>query len=382
MQIAQLTATKKNVTLSENAVKVLEKKLVELYRDRDRNFGNARLVTSIISESKQNMAVRCMQDPNVNDLTKEQLSTIEGQDILESFADDVGKKLKLAVDDEMLKMSLEELNELVGLQNIKQEVLELAKLVKYYRDIGRDVLNKFSLHAVFLGNPGTGKTTVARIMAKIYKSLGLLERGHLIEVDREELVAGYVGQTAIKTKEILDRAMGGVLFIDEAYSLVGEGNDLGHEAVETILKVMEDKRGQFSVIVAGYTGEMIEFLESNPGLKSRFDNSYEFADYSMEDLYQIALNLLEKENLTPDQAAADHIKEYLQFLYDRRDKHFGNAREVRKMVEKAIRSQHLRMASMEKADRTEAMIFTLTLDDVDEFKFEESFKKKGIGFGG
>jgi hypothetical protein len=145
---------------------------------------------------------------------------------------------------------------------------------------------------------------------------------------------------------------------------------------------MEDKRGQFSVIVAGYTGEMIEFLESNPGLKSRFDNSYEFADYSMEDLYQIALNLLEKENLTPDQAAADHIKEYLQFLYDRRDKHFGNAREVRKMVEKAIRSQHLRMASMEKADRTEAMIFTLTLDDVDEFKFEESFKKKGIGFGG
>ncbi len=382
MQIAQLTATKKNVNLSENAVKVLDKKLVELYRDRDRNFGNARLVTSIISESKQNMAVRCMSDPNVKDLTKEQLSTIEGQDILESFADDVGKKLKLAVDDELLKISLEELNQLVGLNNIKQEVLELAKLVKYYRDIGRDVLNKFSLHAVFLGNPGTGKTTVARIMAKIYKALGLLERGHLVEVDREELVAGYVGQTAIKTKEVLDRAMGGVLFIDEAYALVGEGNDLGHEAVETILKIMEDKRGQFSVIVAGYTGEMIEFLESNPGLKSRFDNSYEFADYSMDDLYQIAVNLLEKENLTPDEEAAAHIKSYLQFLYDRRDKHFGNAREVRKIVEKSVRAQHLRMASLDKAARTEKMIFTLTLDDVDEFKLEDSLKKKGIGFGG
>lgn len=382
MKIAQLTASKKNVTLSETATKLLEKKLVELYRDRDRNFGNARLVTSIISESKQNMAVRFMNDPKVNDLTKEELSTIDGVDILETFADDVGKKLKLAVDDELLKISLEELNQLVGLNNIKAEVQELAKLVKYYRDIGRDVLNKFSLHAVFLGNPGTGKTTVARIMAKIYKALGLLERGHLVEVDREELVAGYVGQTAIKTKDILERAMGGVLFIDEAYSLVGDGNDMGHEAVETILKVMEDKRGQFSVIVAGYTGEMIEFLESNPGLKSRFDNSYEFADYSVEDLYQIALNLLDKENLTPDEQAAEHIKQYLEFLYNKRDKHFGNAREVRKMIEKAVRAQHLRMASMDKAARTEKMIFTLAYDDVDDFKFEEQFKKKGLGFGG
>jgi SpoVK/Ycf46/Vps4 family AAA+-type ATPase len=382
MKISDLTASKKNVTLSETANKVLQKKLVELYRDRDRNFGNARLVTSIISESKQNMAVRCMQDPNVKDLSKEQLSTIEAQDILETFADDVGKKLKLAVDDELLKTALEELNALVGLNNIKTEVLELSKLVKYYRDIDRDVLNKFSLHAVFLGNPGTGKTTVARIMAKIYKALGLLERGHLVEVDREELVAGYVGQTAIKTKDILDKAMGGVLFIDEAYALVGEGNDMGHEAVETLLKVMEDKRGQFSVIVAGYTGEMIEFLESNPGLKSRFDNSYEFVDYTMDELYQIALNLLEKENLTPDDAAAAHIREYLQFLYDKRDKHFGNARDVRKMIEKAVRAQNLRMASLEKAQRTEQMIFTLTFDDVDEFKFEDSMKKKGIGFGG
>jgi len=382
MKIAELTATKKNVTLSETATKVLEKKLVELYRDRDKNFGNARLVTSIISESKQNMAVRWMQDPNVKDLTKEQLSTIEAQDILESFADDVGKKLKLAVDDELLRISLEELNTLVGLNNIKTEVLELSKLVKYYRDIGRDVLNKFSLHAVFLGNPGTGKTTVARIMAKIYKALGLLERGHLVEVDREELVAGYVGQTAIKTKDVIERSMGGVLFIDEAYSLTGGGNDMGHEAVETILKVMEDKRGQFAVIVAGYTGEMIEFLETNPGLKSRFDNSYEFVDYTIDELYQIALNLFDKENLTPDEAAAEHIRKYLEFLYEKRDKHFGNAREIRKMVEKSVRAQNLRMASLDKSQRTEQMIFTLTFDDVDEFKFEDTLKKKGIGFGG
>ena len=123
-------------------------------------------------------------------------------------------------------------------------------------------------------------------------------------------------------------------------------------------------------------------MESNPGLKSRFDNSYEFTDYSMDELYQIAINLLEKENLTPDEAAAEHIRNYLQFLYEHRDKHFGNAREVRKMVEKAIRNQHLRMASMDKAQRTEQMIFTLSLDDVDDFEMKEAFKKKGIGFGG
>lgn len=382
MQIASLTAQKINVTVSENASKVLEKKLVEHYRNRDKNFGNARLVTSVISEAKQNMAVRQMQNPNVKNFTKEELSTIEAQDILDAFGDDISKKLKLAVDEELLRTALAELNELTGLQNIKNEVSELTKLVKYYRDIGRDVLNKFSLHAIFLGNPGTGKTTVARIMAKIYKALGLLERGHLVEVDREQLVAGYVGQTALKTKEILEKSIGGVLFIDEAYSLVGSntGSDTGSEAVETILKFMEDNRGKFAVIAAGYTNEMIEFLESNPGLKSRFDKNYVFVDYTADELYTIALGLLSNESLTPDADAEAHLKNHLNFLLNNGDKHFGNAREVRKIIEKAIRNQNLRMASIEKANRTESMILTLTIDDVKEFTNEKLLQKRGIGF--
>jgi SpoVK/Ycf46/Vps4 family AAA+-type ATPase len=207
---------------------------------------------------------------------------------------------------------LAELNALTGMNNIKEEINELVKLVRFYKETGRDVLNKFSLHSIFTGNPGTGKTTVARIIAKIYKGLGLLERGHLVEVDREALVAGWVGQTATKTQEKIAEAQGGILFIDEAYALANKsiGNDFGQEAIQVILKRMEDLRGQFGIIVAGYTDNMNEFVESNPGLKSRFDRTFVFNDYSPEELYAIALSILSKEKITPNAEAEAHLKNY------------------------------------------------------------------------
>ncbi len=294
-----------------------------------------------------------------------------------------GSPLATSLDD-ILFESISELNALTGLENIKQEVNEMVQLVRYYQETGKDILNKFSLHTVFTGNPGTGKTTVARMLAKIYKGLGILEKGHLIEVDREALVAGFIGQTAIKTAEKIKESMGGILFIDEAYSLArenGSQHDFGGEATQIILKRMEDMRGKFGVIVAGYTGNMQEFINSNPGLRSRFDTYFEFQDYSPEEMYTIALNLFNKESVTPDETSAAHLKSYFTFLFQQRDKYFGNARTVRQVVGESVKNQNLRLAAMKKEDRTQEMIDTLIFDDVKEFEIKESRTgKPRLGF--
>jgi hypothetical protein len=285
--------------------------------------------------------------------------------------------------DDVLNESLAELNSLTGLESVKTEVNEMVKLVRFYQETGKDILNKFSLHTVFTGNPGTGKTTVARILSRIYKGLGILEKGHLIEVDREGLVAGYVGQTAIKTGEKINEAMGGVLFIDEAYSLAqekGAQHDFGAEAIQIILKRMEDLRGKFGVIVAGYTDNMQEFITSNPGLKSRFDKFFMFEDYAAEDMHTIAQSLFNKEGVKPDEAATAHLKNYFAFLYEERDKHFGNARTIRHVVGESVKNQNLRLASMRKEERTKELMETIILDDVKEFEVKKVDDKPKIGF--
>jgi SpoVK/Ycf46/Vps4 family AAA+-type ATPase len=288
----------------------------------------------------------------------------------------------IPIDEELLKESLGKLKRMIGLNKVKQDIDELVKLVRYYKSQGKDVRKAFSLHNVFSGNPGTGKTTVARILAQIYKALGILERGHLVECDRQSLVGGYVGQTAIKTSDLINKAIGGVLFVDEAYSLTdGGANDFGREAVETLLKRMEDRRGEFIVIAAGYTQNMEKFMESNPGLKSRFDKVFYFEDFNADELYTVAINQLGENNITPDAAAAEQLKKYIEFMYKNRDKYFGNGRSVRKVIEEAIRNQHLRLSELPKNKQTAKAINTLVLEDVEEFSTDIKPGTPGGGIG-
>ena len=377
-QIALYAAEHKQLTVAPEAQEYLKEQLTEAYRKRDNSFGNARFVYGVIEEAKQDMGLRLMKSENMDALTKEDLSTITLADLKSVFLANEKKKLKLLVNEKDLQMALAELNELVGLDNIKQDVNELVKLIRFYNEIGKDVVNKFSLHSVFTGNPGTGKTTLARIIARIYKSLGLLERGHVVEVDREGLIAGYTGQTAIKTQERIDAAMGGILFIDEAYALA-EGSGFGQEAIEVILKRMEDKRGQFGVIVAGYPENMHHFIEMNPGLKSRFDKTYAFSDYEPEQLITIAKNLLKKEGLVPNEEALAHLSNHFKELVERKDKFFGNARTVRQIVGECVMKQNLRMASIPAGERKPEDLITLTLEDVKHFTTDGSGRST-LGF--
>jgi len=365
-QIALYCAKQKQVNFSPDADAYLKEQLTEAYRKRDENFGNARFVNAVVDEAKQDMGLRLMKSLNLASLSNEELSTVTFEDLQNVFLTEQKKKLKLTINDKQLNEALGELNDLVGMDKIKQDVQELVKLIRFYNETGKDVVNKFSLHSVFTGNPGTGKTTLARIIAKIYKALGVLERGHVVEVDREGLVAGYVGQTAGKTAHKIEEAMGGILFIDEAYALANKGvaNDFGQEAIQVILKRMEDQRGKFGVIVAGYTDNIHTFIESNPGFKSRFDKTFIFADYKPEQLWQITKNLLHKENLTATPEAETHLINYLTGLYENRDAYFGNARTARQVVGEIVMKQNLRLASMTADKRKKEDLVQLVFDDV------------------
>ena len=251
----------------------------------------------------------------------------------------------------------EELNSLIGLDLVKREVDNLINLVtinKLRRDHGLKV-EELSLHMVFSGNPGTGKTTVARIMSRIYRSLDILSKGHLVEVDRSGLVAGYVGQTALKTQEAVQKALGGVLFIDEAYALTTRGpQDYGQEAVETLLKAMEDHRDDLIVIVAGYIELMEEFVESNPGLESRFNRFIHFPDYTVEEMMGIFRMRCDKAGYTLAPEAGDELKRILAEK-SKDSIGFGNARGVRNLFEKALSRQANRLAAMGQLTREQLM---------------------------
>jgi SpoVK/Ycf46/Vps4 family AAA+-type ATPase len=383
LRIAELAARKRSVVFSRDAASLLNKKLVAAYRDRDRTFGNARFAISLVDEAKINMALRLMGLPDPNSLGREVLATVEGSDVEKLNRRRKGKAPDIPVDEGLLKDTLDQLQAMVGLEAVKHEIAELVKLVRYYREIGKDIRRVFSLHSVFTGNPGTGKTTVARLMANIYKALGILERGHLVECERQRLVAGFVGQTGEKTNRLVDTAMGGVLFIDEAYALARRGaDDFGMEALETLMKRMDEDRGLFVVIVAGYVQNMNQFLESNPGLKSRFDRVLRFEDYSAQELYEIALFLFDKEGVSLAAGVGDHLRACFAALCAVGDPNLGNARIVRRVCEKAMRNHDLRLAAMDAKQRTSETASALTLEDVNEFSGEEILIKANdrIGF--
>ncbi len=264
---------------------------------------------------------------------------------------------------EDMKDLLAELDGYIGLQTVKEEVHNLINMASVYQLRRQHDLptTDMSLHLVFTGNPGTGKTMMARMMARIYRSLDILSRGQLVEVDRSGLVAGYVGQTAIKTQKVIEKAMGGVLFIDEAYALNGRSeNDFGQEAIDTILKAMEDHRDDLVVIVAGYTDLMDRFIHSNPGLESRFNRFLLFDDYTTDEMVEIFRMQCKKDCYQLTEEARPLIRDYI--AEESADDSFGNARGVRNLFEHVLVAQNNRLATMEKITREDLM--TITADDV------------------
>ena len=265
------------------------------------------------------------------------------------------------------KSGMEELNELIGLEDIKKDVKELVSFMKIQK-LRAEKGSKsvpVSLHLVFTGNPGTGKTTIARILARLYKEIGVLSKGQLVEVDRSGLVAGYVGQTAVKTQAKIQEALGGILFIDEAYALAKEGNDYGQEAIDTILKAMEDHRDDFVVIVAGYTDLMETFINSNPGLKSRFNKYIEFKDYTQEELYQIFMLSCKKYGYTLTEEADKALRAIILHKVLYKDENFANAREMRNLFEAVVTNQATRISEQE--DVSDELLNTLEKADFEDY---------------
>jgi len=389
-QIARFACEEKDVILSDRSAKMIDEIIIAAYRDRDRSFGNARFVFDLIEKAKINLGLRVMASEAPRELERDQISIIQFEDVKDLRLKPIRELPRIPIDEALLDEALTELKGMVGINKVKEKIEEMVTLVRYFQESGKDILNSFSLHSVLIGNPGTGKTTVARILTTIYKALGVLERGHMVETDRQGLVAGFVGQTAIKTAEKIEEALGGVLFIDEAYSLSTQTSgaahgDFGNEAIQTLLKRMEDHRGQFFIFVAGYPDNMEKFLKANPGLNSRFDSILKFEDYSAPELTEIGRQMLADKGIVPSTDAEEHLKAYFKFIYEYRDKYFGNARAVRSVILEAIKNQNLRLA----ANRSKGDPYTdpnvLTLADVANFRADKSsfvFNRKTIGFGG
>lgn len=274
--------------------------------------------------------------------------------------DEIGRKARLA---EVMR----ELDSLIGLHSVKKLVREVQAFVDIQQRRAAEQLTTqpIVLHMIFKGNPGTGKTTVARIFGRMFREMGVLPKGHLVEVERADLVGEYIGHTAQKAREVLRRAMGGILFIDEAYSLARGGEkDFGKEAIDSIVKAMEDNRDELVLILAGYRQEMESFLHTNPGLRSRFPIHIEFTDYTALELYRIAQLMLRQREYRLDPAARDRVMAILRLSDRGMDVPFGNARWVRNLVERALRRQAVRLVRQKETTRDDLML--IRAEDIQE----------------
>ena len=354
-------AKEKKYVFTDEAKELTLKMITELYNSRDKDFANGRTMRQLFDKIVAKQAER-LQKVDISTLTNEQMMTID--------VPDIPYEAPKTVD---YKECLSKLNGMVGLAAVKKEISNLAAFLNL--QIRRGETNTFQgKHYVFTGNPGTGKTTVARIMADVFRTLGILSRGQLIEADRAKLVAGYSGQTAIKTNQLIDSAMGGVLFIDEAYTLKSSDQDsFGAEAIDTLLKRLEDDRGKFICIVAGYTDQMHDFIDTNPGLKSRFTQTIHFDDYTPDELTEIFINLAKSKNFTIDEETQAAIHRQFEQLYLRRDKNFGNAREARRMFDQAVEKQSQRLVGMMgNPDFKDDDMYRITTADLEVAQAEKS----------
>jgi len=329
-EIFEMFVTKDNYQLDLDAGEKLREILMSIYERRDKNFGNGREVRNLYDKCLVRRANR-LNSSGIHELV------IRAEDLPPIAEDSDGSNLD---------QSLQELNNLIGLESVKKEIRSLIDYlqVEKLRATEGGKKTKLNIHFVFRGNPGTGKTTVARLLASIFKSIGLLSKGHEVETDRAGLVAEYVGQTAAKTTKVIDSAIGGVLFIDEAYTLVsGGGNDFGKEAIETLLKRMEDDRGKIIVIAAGYFNEMNRFLGSNPGLSSRFTQYIDFEDYTPTEMKAIYESMVKSKGMILAEDVDMSLVELFTHLYDNRDDTFANGRTVRNTFETTLQNQASRI---------------------------------------
>ena len=370
VQIFQSLCGKYGLVLSGEAQSAAEEYIGQMEAAKGENFGNARDVRNFFEKILKRQATRIAAE---NNITEASIKTIVSKDILPFSPPEANTGIS----------PMEELAALIGLDNVKQDVqntVGLVKMQKLRKDRGLQTIAT-SRHMVFTGNPGTGKTTVARILGRLYKEAGVLPRGHLVEVSRADLVGTHIGQTAPKTLEKIKEAYGGILFIDEAYTLSGKGEkDFGQEAVDTLLKEMEDHRDNLVVIVAGYSGPMKNFIASNPGLQSRFTKYIDFPDYSPEDLMRIFHGLCQKYGFELTREAMIAVAEHIRQMHTCRDESFGNARDIRNFFEKVMERQAVRVSLL--SSISEKDMLTITAEDVIPYrpKAPETKKSNKIGF--